>query len=428
MTVYDTIVIGAGMAGLTAARDLSTRGHSVLLLEARDRIGGRTYTTDAIGGQFDLGGGYVHWTQAAVWSELERHGLAHIEPPLESQVYYQLADGKVHTTEIEKTYGLVGKLFEDARKRFPLPWNVMAADNSDINMETMEERINGMGLSKHDADLIKGALSGLSHDYKKQGSTQLLFATASNFGNYAAELETAGSWCIPGGMTKLSEAIQSTSKAEVRLNTPVAKIADSGHSVTVTTSAGQTIQSRTVVVAVPLNTMRLLDISPALPEPVLAMLETGNPVRGSKLWVRVRGHVTPFSALAPPGEHPLNTMRVEKRWGDDTMILCMISQSESIKHDDIHAVQSALRKFVPDLEVIDTAWHDWNADEFSRGGWMMHAPRHFLDGAVEIRKGHGRMSFAGADIAAMGPCTIEGAMSSGAKAAQRVESILVGMQ
>ncbi|KGQ04023.1 Monoamine oxidase N [Beauveria bassiana D1-5] len=285
-----------------------------------------------------------------------------------------------------------------------------------------------MGLSKHDADLIKGALSGLSHDYKKQGSTQLLFATASNFGNYAAELETAGSWCIPGGMTKLSEAIQSASKAEVRLNTPVAKIADSGHSVTVTTSAGETIQSRTVVVAVPLNTMRLLDISPALPEPVLAMLETGNPVRGSKLWLRVRGHVTPFSALAPPGEHPLNTMRVEKRWGDDTMILCMISQSDSIKHDDIHAVQTALRKFVPDLEVIDTAWHDWNADEFSRGGWMMHAPRHFLDGAVEIRKGHGRMSFAGADIAAMGPCTIEGAMSSGAKAAQRVESILVGMQ
>jgi monoamine oxidase len=87
-----------------------------------------------------------------------------------------------------------------------------------------------------------------------------------------------------------------------------------------------------------------------------------------------------------------------------------------------------LRRFVPDLEVIDTAWHDWNADEFSRGGWMMHAPRHFLDGAVEIRKGHGRMSFAGADIAAMGPCTIDGAMSSGAAAARQVEKILEGKQ
>lgn len=428
MTVYDSIVIGAGMAGLTAARDLSTRGHSVLLLEARDRIGGRTYTTEAFGGQFDLGGGYVHWTQPAVWSELERHGLACIEPPLESEVYYQLADGKVHTGEIEKTYGLVGKLFEDARQRFPLPYDVTAADNSDINMETMEERINGLGLSRHDTDLIKGALSGLSHDYTKQGSTQLLFATASNFGSYAAELETAGSWCIPGGMTKLSEAIQSTSRAELRLNTPVAKIADNGRGVTVTTSAGDAIQAKTVVVAVPLNTMRLLDISPALPEPVQAMLETGNPVRGSKLWVRVRGHIQPFSALAPPGQHPLNSVRVEKRYGDDTIVLCMVSQSDSIKHDDIGAVQTAMRKFVPDLEVVDTAWHDWNADEFSRGGWMMHAPRHFLDGAVEIRKGHGRVSFAGADIAAMGPCTIDGAMSSGAHAAQQVESILEGKQ
>jgi monoamine oxidase len=59
---------------------------------------------------------------------------------------------------------------------------------------------------------------------------------------------------------------------------------------------------------------------------------------------------------------------------------------------------------------------------------MMHAPRHFLDGAVEIRKGHGRMSFAGADIAAMGPCTIDGAMSSGAAAARQVEKILEGKQ
>ena len=102
-------------------------------------------------------------------------------------------------------------------------------------------------------------------------------------------------------------------------------------------------------------------------------------------------------------------MRAEKRWGEDTMILCMISQSDDIKHDDVPAVQTALEKFVPDLEVIDTAWHDWNADQFSRGGWMMHAPRHFLDGAVEIRKGHGSMSFAGADIAAMDLCTIDGA-------------------
>jgi len=46
---YDVIVIGAGFTGLTAARDLSTAGKSVLLIEARDRIGGRTWATKSHG-------------------------------------------------------------------------------------------------------------------------------------------------------------------------------------------------------------------------------------------------------------------------------------------------------------------------------------------------------------------------------------------
>jgi lysyl oxidase-like protein 2/3/4 len=46
---YDVIVIGAGFTGLTAARDLSTSGKSVLLIEARDRIGGRTWATKSRG-------------------------------------------------------------------------------------------------------------------------------------------------------------------------------------------------------------------------------------------------------------------------------------------------------------------------------------------------------------------------------------------
>lgn len=46
---YDVIVIGGGFTGLTAARDLSTAGKSVLIIEARDRIGGRTWATKAHG-------------------------------------------------------------------------------------------------------------------------------------------------------------------------------------------------------------------------------------------------------------------------------------------------------------------------------------------------------------------------------------------
>jgi lysyl oxidase-like protein 2/3/4 len=59
---YDVIVIGAGFAGLTAARDLVEASDvSVLLIEARDRIGGRTFTARELGEEFEIGGQWVHW-------------------------------------------------------------------------------------------------------------------------------------------------------------------------------------------------------------------------------------------------------------------------------------------------------------------------------------------------------------------------------
>jgi hypothetical protein len=59
---YDAIVIGAGFAGLVAARDLALdRNLRVLLIEARDRIGGRTWTAKAFGEEFEMGGTFVHW-------------------------------------------------------------------------------------------------------------------------------------------------------------------------------------------------------------------------------------------------------------------------------------------------------------------------------------------------------------------------------
>lgn len=58
---YDVVVVGAGFAGLVAARDLSKENLSVLLIEARDRIGGRTWTARELGEEFEMGGTWVHW-------------------------------------------------------------------------------------------------------------------------------------------------------------------------------------------------------------------------------------------------------------------------------------------------------------------------------------------------------------------------------
>lgn len=101
--MFDVAVIGAGMAGITAARDLSKNGFSVVLLEARDRVGGRTYVKKALGDIIELGGAYVHWTQPHVWHELQMHAIG-LLPPLSTSNAYWLADGKMHCGTEEEYY------------------------------------------------------------------------------------------------------------------------------------------------------------------------------------------------------------------------------------------------------------------------------------------------------------------------------------
>lgn len=83
---YDTdvVIIGAGFAGLVAARELSRSGAKVTVLEGRDRIGGRAWTDTRLGRDIELGGTWVHPLQPHVWAELTRYGLD-VTPSPEAQ-------------------------------------------------------------------------------------------------------------------------------------------------------------------------------------------------------------------------------------------------------------------------------------------------------------------------------------------------------
>ena len=72
--MLDAIVIGGGFAGVAAARELTVAGLDCTLIEARDRLGGRTWYRDWGGDDIELGGGWVHWHQPHAWAELTRAG------------------------------------------------------------------------------------------------------------------------------------------------------------------------------------------------------------------------------------------------------------------------------------------------------------------------------------------------------------------
>jgi monoamine oxidase len=214
------------------------------------------------------------------------------------------------------------------------------------------------------------------------------------------------------------------SNVELRLSTPIRAVADNGSGVTITTRQGQLINARSAVVALPLNTLGELKISPDVPPAARSMIERRNPVMAHKVWVRVKGEIEPFSLVAPPGKHPINAARFEKHHNGDSLIMCMCADAAALDPGDLHAVQDALRKFIPEIEVVATACHDWVGDEFSRGGWMMHRPGTLTTGPPLFRKPHGNIYFAGADIATWGIGTIEGAMASGALAARDLSMAL----
>jgi monoamine oxidase len=75
--IYDVILIGAGMAGLKAAYDLQNKGLSVIVLEARDRIGGRIHTTTEFDAEFpiDLGAELVHTKVSPTWELINSQNL-----------------------------------------------------------------------------------------------------------------------------------------------------------------------------------------------------------------------------------------------------------------------------------------------------------------------------------------------------------------
>lgn len=92
----DVVVIGAGLSGLQAAIDVQAAGLSCVVLEARDRVGGKTWSTDAIGRGVgvDYGAAWINDTnQSRIWSLTKRLGLKTVVQNVQGKVIQEDFDG-----------------------------------------------------------------------------------------------------------------------------------------------------------------------------------------------------------------------------------------------------------------------------------------------------------------------------------------------
>ena len=87
--IYDVIIVGAGISGLAAADNLIDSGKDVLILEARDRIGGRIWSHLWNGVTIEEGANWIHTSDGNPLTEFaEKHGFTTYETPLNSMVAY----------------------------------------------------------------------------------------------------------------------------------------------------------------------------------------------------------------------------------------------------------------------------------------------------------------------------------------------------
>ncbi len=96
---YDVIVVGAGLSGLQAALDVQQAGLSCIVLEARDRVGGKTWSVPLANGKgvVDIGAAWINETnQSHVYALANRFGIELLQQNTDGDCIFQDADGSTH--------------------------------------------------------------------------------------------------------------------------------------------------------------------------------------------------------------------------------------------------------------------------------------------------------------------------------------------
>lgn len=422
METTDVVVVGAGFAGLTAARELTHRGHRTIVLEARDRIGGRTFLENHLGRDIELGGTWVHWTQPFVWAEMGRYGIAPVAGPDVTKAYW-VADDQQYEGHPDELLGLLDEpnkaLLADARRYFPLPWSPLSnPEVSDIDGITLSEAIERLNLPEGQRQLLRSFWTlNFNGTLDEAAYTQALRWCAVASCSWSTMFEACASFKVDGGTSRLAHAILSDSSADLRLNQKVDLIDQDDSGVTVTTADGSQFQAQQVILAVPLGTLNGIRVQPELSELKRAAATRGQAGRGAKVWIKVKGRQERFVIFGPE-DSALNFVQAEYIDEDTTTLIGFGRDAHAIDVTDVAAAQRILDALAPGFEVLDIAGHNWVSDEYAQSTWPMHYTGYLTSSLAELQRPEGRIRLAGSDFANGWGGFIDGAIESGLEAAR----------
>jgi monoamine oxidase len=419
--MHDVIVIGGGFAGVTAARESVLGGAETLLLEARDRLGGRTWTQRWNETNVELGGGWVHWHQPHVWAEITRAGLGvEIGEDAARASWYAGEERREGTIEERDAIAERGwnQFVADVEDVMPLPHDPLYAGDKleRLDRQTIAERLDELDLDTEERDVLSAELESLAHGHLDDaGAVSVLRWHALSGGSLALTQQTGGRVTFEDGTKSLLQAIAGKVQFEQRLSAPVAAVTRADSRVEVHTRAGETLPAGKVIVALPLNALGAIEFDPPLSETKRAAIDLGQASRGIKIFIHARGEPIFVNGIKP--EHPFGYLDTEVLYPDGTQLMIGFGYDADIcDASDLATVQRHLDDIIPGYEAIAATAHDWLGDEFSRGTWAIHRPGWYTDYHAEMQRPEGPVLLAGSDFANGWAGFMDGAIESGLRA------------
>ncbi|MGH4006835.1 MAG: flavin monoamine oxidase family protein [Pseudonocardiaceae bacterium] len=427
----DVIVVGGGFAGITAAREIALAGVSVLVLEGRDRIGGRTLfrpfgDTDIT---VEFGGTWLGLPEmsTAVHREVRRYGLA-LQQGAAPEAYASFVGGTLRAGAIpvpfEEIYAFERGLqyvAEAARKvdhRLPLGSRALEYDIPVAHF------LAAADLPPATAEYFAAWSSLYFGCATEEVSALHLLAQVAGLGGSGLGLLLGLDNKLELGTVSLIEAIAAESGAQILLGRAVTWIEQDRSEVRVSTRSGERYSCAAAVVAVPLNCWPDIAFEPDLNTDKQTVGRRGHPNRSLKVWALARNlpHDYFFGAGLGRG---LNWLATDRLLDEGSLMCCYAPAEPGFDATDVKQVQAAVQCFAPRAEVLAVDSHDWVADPFARGAWMTHRPGWLTRHADGMRAPEGRVVFAGSDIAdSFSAGWIDGAIRSGHTAALDVAAVL----
>ncbi|HHX47406.1 MAG TPA: FAD-dependent oxidoreductase, partial [Brevibacterium sp.] len=273
----DVVIIGAGPSGLSAARRLRKAGRSVIVLEARDRVGGRTWTDHIDGQMFELGGQWISPDQTALLALVDELGKetyprykdgdsVYIAPDGTRTVYSgeMFPVGESTQAEMERLIGLLDELA--ARIGPKAPWD--AEDAAELDSISFHHWLRQQSEDELACENIGLFIAGgmLTKPATTFSALQaiLMAASAGSFTNLVDDHFILDKRVV-GGMQSVSVQMAEELGADtVRLQQPVRRIEWSETGVRVSTDE-LSVSAQSAIVAVPPNLYSRISYTPPLP-------------------------------------------------------------------------------------------------------------------------------------------------------------------